>query len=79
MSESRKPQGAVRVYYQFPPKGKETSLNQITLEQVKKYFSKKPLRRGAQPQDETDAGRNARKTDPRPNVNKPDEEDRPSE
>lgn len=71
MSESHKSKGSVRVYYQFPPKGMETSPNQITLEQVRKYFSGKPLRRGPDSHGRTDAGNDNEKTDPRPDGDKP--------
>jgi hypothetical protein len=71
MSQSGKSKGTVRVYYQFPPKGLETSPHQLTLEDVKKYFSDKPLRRGPERQAREDRGKGPEKADPRPDSAKP--------
>lgn len=46
MSDSHKAKVTVRVHYVFPPKGFETSPNQVTLDDVRKYLSGKPLRLG---------------------------------
>lgn len=73
MSEPQKPKGTVRVYYVFPPKGFETSPNQVTLEDVKKYFSKKPLRRGPDREGGTNTGDEPKTTDPRPEGDKPND------
>ena len=71
MSESRKSSVTVRVYYAFPPKGKETSPNQLTWEEAQKYLSGKPLRLGPDRWSGTDAGGGPEKTDPRPDADKP--------
>lgn len=66
MSESPKPKVTVSVYRLFPPKGKETARNEVTLEQVQKYLSGKPLRFGPQRQTSTTDPTNAAdRTDPR--------------
>ena len=65
MSDSRKPTVTVRIYYQFPRKGWETAPNQVTLEQVKKYLSGKPLRFGPERNGGDDVAGESEKTDPR--------------
>lgn len=77
MIEPRKPKGRIRVHYVYPPKGQETSPFQITLEQVKKYASDKPLRRGPERENGTDAAGGAQNTD-RPEGEKPSGEERSS-
>lgn len=75
MSQSGKSKGIVRIYYQFPPKGSETSPNQVTLEQVKKYLSSKPLRRGPKRRRRNNAAGDADQTDPRPDDDQPRDSD----
>ncbi len=45
MSQIKKPRAVVEVYEQFPLHRKPGT-QEVTLEQVKKYLSTKPLRRG---------------------------------
>lgn len=73
MDRAKKPAGIVRVHYVFPPKGKETSPFQVTLEQVKKYASSRPLRRGPERREGTGVNDGGEKTDPRPEADKPND------
>lgn len=64
MSQSKNPTGTIRVHYVFPPKGEEMSPFQVTLEQIKKYASNKPLRRGPEHPSRQDVGGDDDRTDP---------------
>lgn len=70
MSASRKPKVTVRIDYIFPPRGFETYPGQVTLDEVEKYLSGKPLRLGPDRWTGTDVG-GSEKTSPRPDADKP--------
>lgn len=65
MSDRRKAKVTVHVHYVFPPKGFETSPHQVTLEDVKKYLSGKPLRLGPNRWAGGESGKESAKSDPR--------------
>jgi hypothetical protein len=75
MSESGKSKGTVHVYYQFAPKGWQTSPGEITLEEVRKYLSDKPLRRGPERQRGKDGAENKGRMGSRPDDDQPHDSD----
>jgi hypothetical protein len=67
MSDRRKAKVTVRIHYVFPPKGFETSPNQVTLDldDVKKCLSGKPLRLGPNRWAGDESRKESEKSDPR--------------
>jgi hypothetical protein len=75
VSQGHKPKVTVRIYYQLPPRGWETSPNQVTLDQVRKYLSGKPLRRGPERPVKNDTAGDPDRTDRSPDFDKPGDEE----
>lgn len=71
MGEHRKSSVTIRIYYAFPPKGKETSPGELTWEDVQKYLSGKPLRLGPDRWTEPEEGQEPGRSDANSDADKP--------